>query len=121
MAELRAQIKSMPSVYQLFVTEAEEHLRVIAEIVQGNTQNQADERPAEISANDLTQLEQRLHLLKGGSGFLKLTAIHALCTAAHERFKHASTSAAEDTVFLCNLITQLQNELESVRKLMQEI
>ncbi len=115
MDDLKRQIVEMHQVYELFHAEGQEHLNVFAQIISGRPSDSGET----ISKADLAVLQSRLHLIKGGSGFLKLTQIHALCADACTRFKLAGPNDHENLPYLRHLSSELQKEFSILAELLK--
>ncbi len=115
MDDLKKQIVEMRQVYEMFLAEGQEHLNIFAQVISGRPSD-SDET---ISNADLAVLQSRLHLIKGGSGFLKLMQIHALCAEACVRFKQASPADRENLPYLQYVSSELQKEFSILAELLK--
>jgi chemotaxis protein histidine kinase CheA len=119
MDQLKQQISTMHSVYEMFVAEMDTHFVVFQKTVAHLEHAQTEDELAAIFSEEAKKLEHRFHLIKGSAGFLKLDALRTLSTQAEAWFKHGSVNHENKTALrdeLRQLVAQLAVELDALKK-----
>ncbi len=117
MEDFRQSIQKMGPVYDLFASELEAHLVFFHRASKAYCLGSAD---IDFSATSQV-LEQRLHLIKGGAGFLKLETIRALAESGEQWFKNHAANEPEQIAKKAEAIaSKLCDELVKLKSLLSE-
>ena len=116
MQGIEKSINRVEGVYRLFAEELEAHLAFFKEV-----RAREEALGAKKSVSELRVMSEKLHLIKGGAGFLKLEEIRLLADNGEKWFKgfEGVPDPAELRERLNNLISGFCDELVKLKSLLQ--